>query len=333
MSRAKNPSTKKTASKASKKDTSTKPGKANTVVVVGSLNIDYFARVETLPQPGETVAAERLTLFHGGKGANQAIAASRQGCRTVLIGAVGTDEAGSVYLRELTEEGVDVGPVRIAPAQTGAAFITVDRTGENMIVIAPGANAELRRTDIAKHVHEIESADALLGQFEVPFGPLVEAIRIANREDIPVILNPSPSLPSFPWEEVRTDYLVVNETEAVELFGFVPAPSAIEAVRERLHELRAQHLLVTRGADETLVFAARGEFFSVPTMAALPVDTVGAGDAFAGCFAARIACGEPLRDAVYAANCAGALATLGAGAQDPIPDRERVDQHRSHLLA
>lgn len=316
-----------------KRETNGRRAARRTVAVVGSLNIDYFARVESLPGPGETVSADRLTLFRGGKGANQAVAAARQGCRTLLCGSVGTDEAGESYLRELSAEGVDVSGVRLVPGPTGCAFITVDREGENTIVVAPGANAELRRADIARQAAAIESANVLLGQFEVPFGPLVEAMRLANRNGIPVVLNPSPFLPAFPWHEVRIDYLVVNEGEAHELFGFPVSPSSHPEVRERLLELRVGHVLVTRGADDTLVFSSDGGHFSVSTLPVLPVDTVGAGDAFAGCLAARLACGEELREAVTAANCAGALTTLGAGAQDPMPDRDRVDQHRSHLLA
>jgi ribokinase len=301
------------------------------VAVVGSLNLDHFARVETLPKPGETVAADRLTHFQGGKGANQAVAAARQGCAVVLFGAVGADEAGAAYLRALEEEGVSTFCVRTVRGPTGAAFITVDHHGENMIVVAPGANAELRRRDIAREAARIEECDILVGQFEVPAAALVEAAHIANRAGIPVLINPSPFLPAFPWEEIRTDYLVVNETEALELLGFPPSPALALEVRDRLHELRTAHLIVTRGGEETLVFNREGEIHAVPVLPVLPVDTVGAGDAFAGCLAARLAQGDYLDDALRAANCAGALTTLGSGAQGPMPDREQVDRHLQFL--
>lgn len=301
------------------------------VAVVGSLNLDHFTRVETLPKPGETVAADRLTHFHGGKGANQAVAAARQGCAVVLFGAVGSDEAGAAYLRDLEEEGVSIFCIRTVPGPTGAAYITVDHQGENMIVVAAGANAELRRNDISREAARIEESDILVGQFEVPTAALVEAVHIANRAGVPVLINPSPFLPTFPWEEIRTDYLVVNETEAIELLGFFPAPSAAIEVRERLQDLRAVHLIVTRGGEETLVFTREGEVFAIPVLPVLPVDTVGAGDAFAGCLAARLAEGELLEDAIRAANCAGALTTLGSGAQGPMPDREQVERHIKFL--
>ncbi|MDH4411224.1 MAG: ribokinase [Verrucomicrobiales bacterium] len=301
------------------------------VVVVGSLNLDYITRVEHLPRPGETIVADKMARFRGGKGANQAIAAARQGCEVTLVGAVGFDEGGDVYRRVLEDEGIHTDYLRTAPTETGSAFITVDHQGENVIVIAPGANADLRRSDIARSAPAIEACAVLLGQFEVPTDTLVEAARIANQSKTLVVINPSPYLWTFPWEEIRTDVIVVNETEAEALLGFRPEPSAASEVRKRLHELHAESLVVTRGGDETLAFTREGESFSIPVLSVLPVDTVGAGDAFSGCLAARLAQGETLRTALRAANCAGALTTLGAGAQDPIPNRAQVDRHLQFL--
>ncbi len=301
------------------------------VIVIGSLNLDHFARVEVLPRPGDTVSATRLTRFYGGKGANQAIAAARQGSAVVLLGAVGSDEAGEAYLRFLEEEGVSTRNIRIVDCPTGTAFITVDQSGENMIVVAAGANAELRRTDIIREAPRIKESDILVGQFEVPFSALLESICIANQSKVPVLINPSPFRPGFLWEEVRTDYLVVNENEAVALLGIAPVPSAAREVRDQLHALRIRHLIVTRGGEETLHFTQEGEVFAIPVLPVLPVDTVGAGDAFAGCLAARLSQGEPIASALRAANCAGALTTLGSGAQGPMPDRDQVERHLRFL--
>lgn len=301
------------------------------VAVVGSLNFDHFARVERLPGTGETVAADRIHLSRGGKGANQAISAARQGCEVILIGAVGSDEVGTDYLRALEKEGVSTQCIRTVAGPTGAAHITVDRAGENTIVVAAGANAALRRDDIARWESHIVEADVLLAQFEVPVAALLEAVRVANEADIPVVLNPSPILPAFPWDEIRTDYLVANERESFELLGFPAMPSTELEVRRRLVEMRVGHLIVTRGGEETWIFPVEGGLFAIPVLSVLPVDTVGAGDAFAGCFAARIARGDGLDAALAAANCAGALTTLGAGAQDPIPDWQQVERHLQFL--
>tara|TARA_R110000850_G_scaffold10259_18_gene36868 strand:+ start:3386 stop:4327 length:942 start_codon:yes stop_codon:yes gene_type:complete len=302
------------------------------IAVVGSLNIDYFARVEYLPAPGETVASEHLELFRGGKGANQAIAAARQDCQVRFFGAVGEDDEGTAYRAALEEEGIDVSGLLSAPSKTGAAFITLDGRGENTIVTAAGANDHLTAASILSSTQRIEECQALLGQFEVPLPALVEAVRIANRNEIPVILNPSPFIRTFPWHEVETNYAIVNQNEAIDLLDFSPLSEPPSSVRQRMHELRIEHLIVTRGGDETLVFLRSGDAFEIPAMPVLPIDTVGAGDAFAGCFTARIASGVSLDSAVRAANCAGALTTLGHGAQAPLPDSEKVDQHLEHLI-
>lgn len=301
------------------------------VVVVGSINLDYVTRVESLPGPGETVPADRFSRFRGGKGANQAIAAARQGCRVEFFGAVGNDGEGQSYLAALAEEGIGTGAIRTVRGDTGSAFITVDRHAENTIVIASGANSDLQRSDIVKGAEVIQSSAALLCQFEVPLNTVVEAAQIANRAGVPVVINPSPLLPTFPWEEVRTDFLVTNEHEAAELFGFPAEPHLIDDIIDRMEELRVANLIVTRGGEDTFFFSAEGSRLVIPVLPVLPVDTVGAGDAFAGCFTARIAQGEDLVDALRAANCAGALTTLGAGAQDPIPDRSQVDRHVQFL--
>ncbi|MDF1655975.1 MAG: ribokinase [Verrucomicrobiales bacterium] len=301
------------------------------ISVVGSLNIDYFTKVQTLPTPGETVSSRRLELFRGGKGANQAISACRQGAKVYFFGCVGEDEDGVAYRKALTDEGIDVSHLNRVSTKTGAAFITVDDSGENMIVIAPGANDRLDIDDIKAGRDVIAGSRAVLGQFETPLEALVEAATIANKENIPVVINPSPIKPEFPWHLIQTDYLIVNEGEAVEVLGFAPLSEGEATLRQRLHELRVEYLIVTRGSDDTLLFSRTGMSETIETLPVLPVDTVGAGDSFAGCFTARIAAGEKMEDAIRAANCAGALTTLGAGAQDPIPDYEKVDQHLDHL--
>lgn len=301
------------------------------VSVVGSLNIDYFTRVEVLPVPGETVASHSLELFRGGKGANQAISAARQGASVRFFGCVGDDAEGQDYRDALAAEGIDLESLQTGTSRTGAAFITVEESGENTIVVAGGANEELTESDIRKNAPRLTSSDAVLANFEIPIPALVGAARIANNSSVPLIINPSPYDPIFPWQEIQTDYLIVNEGEAVEVMEFDPLQEDVSYVRQRLTELRVEHLIITCGSDDTVVFPRRAEPLTVPTLPVLPVDTVGAGDAFAGCFTCRIAEGESLEKAIRAANCAGALATLGSGAQDPIPDREKVEQHLEHL--
>ncbi|MCB1066086.1 MAG: ribokinase [Verrucomicrobiae bacterium] len=302
------------------------------IAVVGSLNVDYVAKVGRLPMPGETVAASDLEIVYGGKGANQAVAAVRQECAVRMMGSVGADDIGRAYLSYLKKQGIDVSGIRqVKGTSTGSAFISVDAMGENTIVVTSGANGLTSPDQIRARDPFIAEADALLAQFEVPLSVVVEALRIANRAGVLSVVNPSPFRSTFPWASVEIDYLIVNENEADEILEDLPIKldAAVE-IREFLKGIRVNGIVVTRGSDATLVIGP-DEAFEAPTLPVVPVDTVGAGDAFAGCFTARMAMGESLRDAVLAANCAGALTTLRSGAQAAIPDRDRVDQHRDQL--
>src|SRR5947209_5782702 len=185
------------------------------VVVVGSLNVDYLAMVERLPAAGETVPAARLVRCFGGKGANQAVAAARQGATVNMIGCVGADDDGRAYSRHLRAEGIRTSAISSTTrALTGTALIAVDRMAENTIIICAGANGELRPATIRAHQEAISSAKLLLVQFEIPMASVIEAVRIANRAGVPVVLNPSPQRDGFPWGRHRLDALVANAGEA-----------------------------------------------------------------------------------------------------------------------
>jgi ribokinase len=303
------------------------------VVVVGSLNVDYIASVATLPAPGQTVAASGLIRRFGGKGANQAVAASRQGAKVLLAGCVGADNEGRAYCARLRHEGIDISALRqIDNVFTGTALIAVDRTGENLIIVAPGANGHVRADTLPLSRLLTRKPAAVLLQFEVPM-PAVEAvIRFANRADIPVVLNPSPLREGFSWGRCSLDTLIVNEGEAEAIFRQAPGTMAknLSRWRKTLAEYRINHLIVTRGAQWTLCLTAT-EFLKAPTLKVKPVDTVGAGDAFAGAFVALQAEGLELAMAIRLANCAGALTTLKPGAQEAIPNRSAT-QRAAHRL-
>ena len=291
------------------------------VVVVGSLNIDYIASVKRLPAAGETVAATGLVRRFGGKGANQAVAAARQGAKVSMIGCVGADDAGRAYCRRLRSEGIDVNGVTATNrALTGTALIAVDQAAENTIVVAAGANGELKPAALRAQLKSIASGDILLLQLEVPMATVIEAVRIANRAQVPVVLNPSPLRGGFPWGNCGLDTLIANAGEAEAIFGLSldSLPIALPGWQRALAKRRIERLIITRGAKPTLCVSAAC-YLKVPTLKVRPVDTVGAGDAFAGTFAARRARGADVVSAIRYANCAGALATLKAGAQEAIP--------------
>jgi ribokinase len=298
------------------------------VLVVGSLNIDYVAAVQHLPGPGETVAATGLLQWFGGKGANQAVAAARQGADVSMIGCVGSDDAGRAYCRRLRAEGIDArGVTTTRRALTGTALIAVDQAAENSIIVAAAANGELKPATIRARQRQISAADVLLLQFEVPMATVLEAVRIANRSRVPLVLNPSPWREGFPWGKCALDTLITNAGEAAAIFGLRPdkLPAGLVQWQQGLVKRRIEHLIITRGAKPTLCLGHTG-FLEVPTLAVKPVDTVGAGDAFAGAYAARRASGTNILEAIRWANCAGALATLKAGAQEAIPGEAATRQ-------
>jgi ribokinase len=298
------------------------------VLVVGSLNIDYIAAVKRLPAAGETVAATGLVRRFGGKGANQAVAAARQGARVSMIGCVGADDEGRAYCRRLRAEGIDTAGISATQkALTGTALIAVDQAAENTIIVAAGANGELKPAAIRAQRKRIASADILLLQLEVPMATVIEAVRIANQSRVPVVLNPSPLRDGFPWGKCGLDTLMVNagEAEAIFRLPLTSLPSALPRWQRALAKWRIERLIITRGPKPTLCVSAAG-YLKVPTLKVRPVDTVGAGDAFAGSFAARLTGGGDIVNTIRHANCAGALATLKAGAQEAIPNRARTQK-------
>lgn len=298
------------------------------IVVIGSLNLDLVAAVNRLPAPGETIAATGSSVGRGGKGANQALAAARQGGRVDLIGCVGDDEAGRDYRRFLRSEGVGVGGVGVTRRQrTGTAMITVDARGENQIVVVPGANALVDARAIRQQAALIARANIVVAQFEVPLAAVREASEVAARTGVPFLLNPSPWRDDFPWGEVAVSTLVLNETEAAGLFRVAPSDLVRRAplLRRRLRSRGVGQVVITRGAQPTLCITPEG-ICLVPGLRVRPIDTVGAGDAFTGALAVRLAEGDPLRVAVGLANCAGALATLALGAQASLPSRSRTER-------
>jgi ribokinase len=285
------------------------------ICVLGSLNVDYFTKVKKLPTPGQTVAASALEIRFGGKGANQAIAASRQGALVSMIGRAGQDDMGEAYLGRLSKEGLVTDGIEQVRIATGSAFITVDSEGENTIVVAPGANGSIKPASIDEQRERIESAHALLVQFETPIDAVLRAIEIANEAGVLVFVNPSPFRADFPWSTTKIDYLIVNDGEA----------EKIDSALGPHQQLLARNLIITRGALPTLAFTEDGDL-EVPSIEVTPIDTVGAGDAFAGTLATRVAGGEELAEAIRHANIAGALTTLKLGAQEAIPRKDEVER-------
>lgn len=300
----------------------TVPGR---VTVVGTLNIDHVWQVPALPRPGETILASAVGRQFGGKGANQAVAAARQGARVTLVGAVGEDPDGERYRAFLAGEGIDVASVaRVAGVATGAAHVYVDPKGENLIVVDRGANACL---DVAGLARVLPATDVLVVQLECPLEAAVRALQFAVEQGVRSVLNASPTHAAFPWGRQPIDTVIVNEHECRDCFGHGPAElwALPDAARRALLAARGvAHVVITQGAEPTLHLSAAGRH-TVPTFRVEPRDTVGAGDMFAGTLAAQLAAKRDWEPALWHANVAAALSTLAIGAQAAMPRRAEVE--------
>ena len=276
------------------------------VVVVGSANLDLVARTSRLPKPGETVMGSHFFEACGGKGVNQAIAAARAGAKTAFIGALGRDHAGEILLAALVNDGVDVSAVQRVSVHTGRALIGVSDIGENSIVVVPGANHEITVADIEKNKTLISAAKVLLCQLEVPLAVVQRAFELAGSSTTR-ILNPAPAQVLARELLSRVDVIIPNEHE-VELLG-----GALH-----LLTLGVKTVIVTQGDKGAVVVDATGTR-QVDPIKVTPIDSTGAGDAFCGMLAARLAIGETVTVALRSAVIAGALATQIEGAVPSLP--------------
>jgi ribokinase len=290
------------------------------VVVVGSANVDLVLPVQRIPRPGETVLAGAMSRGPGGKGANQAVASARAGARTAMVVALGDDDGGALLREALGGSGVDLSLASTGDAPTGTAIITVEESGENSIVVAPGANGELTLSEPA--LAAIGQAKIVLSQLEIPF-PTVQAAAEASAY---FILNAAPAadLPDELLAEV--DLLVVNETEAEAIGG--PDRSAL------LKKVPAA--IVTLGGDGAVILTrdlGSSDEIAVPGVPVDVVDTTAAGDTFCGVLAASLASvsttgsitGRDLTNAVRRANVAASLSVQAAGAISSVPHGDAID--------
>ncbi|HEY3189085.1 MAG TPA: ribokinase [Solirubrobacteraceae bacterium] len=294
------------------------------VVVIGSANVDYVVAVDRLPAPGETVTDGTLLVNHGGKGANQAVAARRLGAEVRFLGCVGDDASGAAIRAALGAEGIGVeGLATAADAATGTALIAVDARGRNQIAVAPGANRRLTREDVARRADDLAWADVVLCQLEIPIATVLEALGLARERGKTTVLNPAPArdLDASVWPLV--DYLTPNEGEAARLSG---RPDLDPAAAGRLLLGRGvRHVIVTLGEQGVVVCDGTGD----RRTAAFPVtavDTTAAGDAFNGAFASALASGAPLGEATRFGMAAAALACTRRGAQTSLPWRREVEE-------
>ncbi len=287
------------------------------IAVVGSLNADVTLWVPRRPSTDETLHAERIAWFRGGKGANQAVAAARLGAEVTMVGRVGDDTQGRWLRSGLEAEGIDCRHVASVDVPTGLAVITVD-PDDVSIVVAAGANASLDAEGVRAAAAEIAAADALLLQGEVSAQAARAAAEIARERGVTVVANPAPFNDVAAAVLPLADVIIVNRAEAEQL----RRPDADGGVGD----LRSEVVLVeTRGAAGCVVGATdAGQQITVDAPQVAVVDATGAGDAFAGAFAVAMASGATVGEAARLAVRAGAWAVTAAGAQPSLPTAEQL---------
>lgn len=291
--------------------------KAN-VCVIGSINMDFTIIADEEPSQGETIIGEKMVTSYGGKGANQAVAASRMGAHVHMIGSIGGDTIGTELLNHLESEKISTdGITKINDEQTGIANI-VSTFADNKIIILPGANSFLTPHMIKKHEEIIKKCDVVLLQMEIPQDSIISAIKISEKHDIPVILNPAP-------------YQNLSE-ELINQVAFI-TPNEIE-FNEMLQDINYEEIkhkiIVTKGR-EGVSFYESGGIKNIKSHKVNVIDTTGAGDTFNGVLAANIAAKKSLSNSIYYANIAAGLSTTEVGAQSAMPTLKDIYNFDNYL--
>jgi ribokinase len=296
------------------------------VCVLGSLNLDIICRVRDLPTPGETVIGDSVDRLTGGKGANQAIASALYGAPTIMIGALGRDEAAGMLLAHLAEVGVDTTSIAQLDGHiSGHGYITVNAAGENMIVVISGANAALTEAHVQPAA--LKGHTVFLTQLETPLSVTQAVFSGLEARAALTILNAAPALAEGAALFPLMDIIIVNQTEVAKFAGLAKEPETLDAAAgaaRRLISRPGQTVVVTLGAAGAAAVSAN-EAFMVAGLPANVVDTTGAGDCFCGVLAAALSEGADLRTAMTAANAAAGLSTEKPGAAPAMPTRAAIE--------
>ncbi len=297
------------------------------IVVIGSLNMDYAIEVDKMPVPGETVLGKKFSLIPGGKGANQAYTMGKLKADVSMIGAVGKDNNGERLVHNLEKVGVDTSGIEVIEVATGSAFIQIDKTGENSIIVIPGANHQIATKWIEKNRSFIEQASFIVMQLEIPLSIVSYVIKMAKEMGKKVILDPAPAIQNLPEELYQQiEIIKPNETE-LKTITQMPTDTTEQVIlaAKSLVGKGVKNVIVTLGAKgSVLVSKDTCKTFSA---ANLPVvDTTAAGDSFTGALVTALSRGETLEKAIEFAHLVSSIVVTKKGAQTSIPSLEEVQK-------
>lgn len=295
------------------------------ITVFGSINMDLIAISDRLPKPGETVSGKTFSTAAGGKGANQALAATRAGAPVKMAGAVGDDTFAAPALTLLRDAGTDLSLVKTVAEPTGTAVILIGEGGENMISVIPAANGEVSEADAERAVAAMSAGDILMLQFEIPAPAVEAALKAAKAKRVTSIINTAPLTADAARLSRMADIVIANETEFELLIG-KNALTSEQREKELIafHEETGLTLIVTLGA-EGVIAIRNGKIYRGMGLKIEPIDTVGAGDTFCGYLAASLDAGLDFEASLRRAAVAGSIACTRPGAQPSIPVTSEVD--------
>ncbi len=300
-------------------------GAGKPIVVVGSINMDLVANTPRIPLAGETILGQDFQTHHGGKGANQAVAVGRLGYPVSMIGRVGDDAFGTELWAGLESAGVNTTGVATSPGASGVAVIVVAESGENSIVVVPGANAHVTPADLDANIQTIRSAGMVLAQLEIPLETVLHLARICARENVPLMLDPAPAT-VLPEELLKNvTWFTPNETEAAFFIGD-PSNSTKESqdIAKSLMNKGIRGVVLKLGARGAYLASPDGAMASIQPFPVRAVDTTAAGDCFNGAFAVGLLMGKSPAESARFAAAAAAISVTRVGAQSSMPALNEV---------
>ena len=296
------------------------------IAVIGSANVDMTVTVEEFPKPGETIFGQHFERFPGGKGANQAVGCAKLGANTVFFGKMGADSFKDYLFAHMSDCGVDLGQVIISKSNsTGVALISVDRGGQNQIIVVSGSNMELTATEVKNHSDVFDNADVILTQLEIPMETVEKVVELAGEKNVILILNPAPArqLPDKIFQNV--DYLTPNEIELAILSDApVNTLEELRAAARSLIKRGIKNIIVTTG-EKGAHWISESEERVFQTRKVTAKDTTAAGDAFNGALAVALSRGNTIPEAIEYANLVASIAVTRMGAQTSMPTSREVD--------